>query len=193
MSNLCIFFNRKKKDKTVAPKQNIPLYVFFDGRGDLVIEYTTPGGSGSNREIVWRGPLDTSKPCKLAFVINTADDEKSPHEKYKGGLQFFIDGKPQDLKRKFIGKRQNSKQNQGKNKGKWLNNIAMWTGETNPKFGIYRAEAKNNGKQYCPSSRVFTGPKASNNADRSYDSWIYRVQISDSSLDEIAESSGIPK
>ncbi|KAL9102999.1 MAG: hypothetical protein Q9163_001919 [Psora crenata] len=54
--------------------------------------------------------------------------------------------------------------------------LDLWTGYTYPKFGIYRGEEGDHDNG--PHSNVF-------------DSWIYKVQISDKSLDEIAESSGL--
>ena len=163
---------RKKADKNAAPKQNIPLYVFFNKGGDLTIEYTIPGTNGSNREVVWAGPVDISKDSnKLGFVINTAADGK-------GWLEFYVNGKKQTFNQKWGGKER-------------LSNVSLFTGETSPKFGIYRAERQGGGAQFCPKNGAFRGKQAATGADRSYDSWIYRVQISDSSLSEISEASGV--
>lgn len=163
---------RKKGDKVAAPKQNIPLYVFFNKAGDLTIEYTIPGKDGSNREVVWTGPVDISKDSnKLGFVTNTAPDGK-------GWLEFYVNGKKQTFNQKWGGKER-------------LSNVSLFTGATSPKFGIYRAERQGGGEEFCPKTGIFRGKEAAAGADRSYDSWIYRVQISDSSLNEIAEASGI--
>ena len=56
------------------------------------------------------------------------------------------------------------------------NGLDLWTGDTYPKFGIYRGEK---GDHDTPGeSNVF-------------DLWVYRVQISDASLDEVSAASGI--
>lgn len=164
---------RKKANKNAAPKQNIPIYVFFNPSGDLTIEYTIPGTDGSNREIVWTGPVDISKDSiKLAFVINTAANGK-------GWLEFYEGGKKQTFNKKWGGEQR-------------LKNVSLFTGETSPKFGIYRAERQGGGGEFCPKDgQAFRGKQAAAGADKSYDSWIYRVQISDSSISEIAEASGI--
>lgn len=165
--------NRKKWDKVAAPAQNIPLYVFFNSKLDLVIEYTIPGGSGSNREIVWTGPFPVgpNNPHHLAFVINTKNDGT-------GWAEFYLDGKKQTFNEKWGGKTR-------------LENVKLFTGDTSPKFGIYRAEASGGGKQFCPSNNKYTGEAVSAGTDRVFDSYLYRVQISDSSLDEIAEAAGL--
>ena len=54
--------------------------------------------------------------------------------------------------------------------------LSFWTGDTYPKFGIYRGEKGDR-----------DGSKHSN----VFDMWLYRLQISDSSLDEISEASGL--
>ena len=54
--------------------------------------------------------------------------------------------------------------------------LDLWTGATYPKFGIYRGEEADHDRG---------GHSAT------FDLLVYRIQISDSSLDEIAESSGL--
>ena len=54
--------------------------------------------------------------------------------------------------------------------------LTLWTGDTYPKFGIYRGEK---------------GDRDSSRFSNIFDMWLYRAQISDSSLDEIAMSSGL--
>ena len=54
--------------------------------------------------------------------------------------------------------------------------LSLWTGTTYPKFGLYRGEKGNqDGGGY----------------GNTFDGYVYRVQISDESLDEIAASSGL--
>lgn len=54
--------------------------------------------------------------------------------------------------------------------------IDLWTGNTYPKFGLYRGE-KLRGERDPDGDHVF-------------DNYIYRVQISDKSLDEVSEVGG---
>lgn len=170
-----VIFQWKKWDKLAEPQQNIPLYVFYNQNGDLVIEYTIPGGNGSNRSIVWTGPLPASGlNHKLAFVINTKNDGT-------GWLEFYLNGAKQTFNSQWGGKQR-------------LENVYLFTGPTSPKFGIYRGEAPaepGQGDLYCPANRIYTGPQAPSGTDRIFNSWIYRVQISDSSLAEVAEAGGV--
>lgn len=53
--------------------------------------------------------------------------------------------------------------------------LQLWTRETYPKVGIHRGEK---GDHDDGSTNVF-------------DSWVYRVQISDASLDEVSAASGL--
>jgi len=57
-----------------------------------------------------------------------------------------------------------------------LDDIYLFTGPTSPKFGIYRAEQSEGNSDNDDSHR--------------FDSWVYRVMISDQSLDEVAEAAG---
>lgn len=141
-----------------------------------MIEYTIPGGSGSNRDIVWTGPVSagTGTEHHLGFVINTKNDGT-------GWAEFYLDGVQQKFNSKWGG-------------GTRLSNVYLFTGDTSPKFGIYRGEAAagaNDGDKYCPSSGVYTGEVAPAGTDRIYNSWIYRVQISDSSLSDVKEAAGL--
>ena len=54
--------------------------------------------------------------------------------------------------------------------------LRLWTGATYPKFGIYRGEE---------------GDHDGGGHSNTFDLWVYKVQISDKSLDEITESSGL--
>ena len=94
---------------------------------NLTLAYTTPGSNGSNRSPVWSGKFSTGRSEEhihsLGFAINTANDGT-------GWLEFYLDG----VKQKF---------NNGKTR---LSNIYLYTGETFPKFGIYRAE-RNDGSR----------------------------------------------
>lgn len=166
---------RKKGDKVAAPAQNIPLYVHFDSSNQLTIEYTIPGGSGSNREIVWTGPVafGTGTSNKLGFIINTNNSGS-------GWLEFYVNGAQQKFNSKWGG-------------GNRLSNVYLFTGDTSPKFGIYRAElgaGAGDDTKYCPSNGVFSGAQAAAGSDRIFNSWIYRVQISDSSKAEAAAAAG---
>ncbi|KZV94901.1 hypothetical protein EXIGLDRAFT_834727 [Exidia glandulosa HHB12029] len=78
-----------------------------------------------------------------------------------GWLEFYLDGKKQTF-------------DNGKDR---LENVYLLTGRTYPKIGIYRGEAAQGDE--------------SNAADHTFNSYVYRVQISDSSLDEIAEAAGL--
>ena len=54
--------------------------------------------------------------------------------------------------------------------------LSLWTGDVYPKFGIYRGEA---GDHDTPGeSNVF-------------DIYVYKVQLSDASLDEVSGASGL--
>ncbi|RPB10267.1 hypothetical protein P167DRAFT_547358 [Morchella conica CCBAS932] len=171
-----VIFQWKKWDKTAEPQQNIPLYVFFNENLDLTIEYTIPGGTGSNREVVWTGPVSVGANTNhhLAFVINTANDGT-------GWAEFYLDGVQQNFNAAYGG-------------GKRLKNVYLFTGDTSPKFGIYRGEAAagaDDGDKYCPANNIYTGETAPSGTDHIFNSWIYRVQISDSSLSEVAEAAGL--
>ena len=54
--------------------------------------------------------------------------------------------------------------------------LSLWTGDVYPKFGIYRGEK---------------GDHDGGGLSNEFDLWVYRVQLSDKSLDEVSESSGI--
>lgn len=137
-----------------------------------MIEYTTPGGDGSNRKIIWTGPVSFGPGTsnKLGFIINTAANGK-------GWLEFYVNG----TRQKF---------NSSGGGGTRMENMHTFTGDTSPKFGIYRGEVEDKNSKYCPDSGVFTGAQASDSADRIFNSWIYRVQISDSSKAEAAQAAG---
>ncbi|KAI5778633.1 hypothetical protein EDC01DRAFT_340133 [Geopyxis carbonaria] len=57
---------------------------------------------------------------------------------------------------------------------KRLSDVYLFTGPTSPKFGMYRAELNGSGDE----------------SSHRFDSWVYRVMISDKSLDEVAEAAG---
>lgn len=54
--------------------------------------------------------------------------------------------------------------------------LSLWTGDVYPKWGIYRGEKGDH--DTAGESNVF-------------DSWVYRVQLSDADLTEVAASSGV--
>ncbi|EJD54660.1 hypothetical protein AURDEDRAFT_179764 [Auricularia subglabra TFB-10046 SS5] len=153
-----VFFQWKKADKFVSPRQNIPFHMEFVGRDELTLGYTTPGGNGSQRKPVWRGKFSTGNSTshihKVAFAINTKNDGS-------GWLEFYLDG----VKQTF---------DNGQDR---LKNVYLFTGRTFPKLGIYRGEAAVGNER--------------NTKDHVFNSFVYRVQISDRSLDEIAEAGGI--
>lgn len=153
-----VFFQWKKADKFVSPRQNIPFHMEFVGRDELTLGYTTPGGNGSQRKPVWRGKFSTGNSTahihKVAFAINTKNDGS-------GWLEFYLDG----VKQTF---------DNGQDR---LKNVYLFTGRTFPKLGIYRGEAARGNER--------------NRQDHTFNSYVYRVQISDRSLDEIAEAGGL--
>lgn len=163
---------RKKWNKDAEPKQNIPLYVHYNSDKQLIIEYGIPGGDGSNRVTIWTGPLPfgTGTSNKLGFIINTGSNGS-------GWLEFYVNG----VRQKF---------NSVGGGGTRMENMFTFTGDTSPKFGIYRGEVEDKNPKYCPSSGVFTGEQAPAGSDRIFNSWIYRVQISDASKAEAAEAAG---
>ena len=57
--------------------------------------------------------------------------------------------------------------------------LDLWTGATYPKFGIYRGEQGDHDD--------------GQNTGNTFDSYIYRVQLSDASLDEVSGASGLTK
>ncbi|KAL7275384.1 hypothetical protein RUND412_001662 [Rhizina undulata] len=79
-----------------------------------------------------------------------------------GWVEFYLDGVQQKFK-------------DGK---KRLENIRVFTGPTSPKFGLYRGEKAAKGDSSPDKDHVF-------------DSYVYRVMISDKSFDEVAEAAGV--
>jgi len=156
-----VIFQWKKEDKFAAPEQNIPFHLEFIGGDEtttnLTLAYTTPGGNGSNRNAVWSGQFSTgsskSEIHHIGLAINTANDGS-------GWLKLWLDGKQQ----KFNGKSK-------------LSNVFLYTGETFPKFGLYRGEA-------APGSKDPAW-------EHTFNSYVYRVQFSDKSIDEVAEAAGL--
>ncbi|KAH7100102.1 hypothetical protein BKA62DRAFT_707609 [Auriculariales sp. MPI-PUGE-AT-0066] len=151
-------FQWKKADKVAAPAQNIPIDLVHSGNDQLTLEYTTPGGNGSDRSPVWHGPLSSGSGKEnvhsVALAINTDNSGK-------GWLEFYLDGK----KQKFD------------NGEERLKDVYLFTGRTYPKIGIYRGESAQGDE--------------SNPEDHTFNSYLYRAQISDTSLDEIAEAGGL--
>lgn len=141
------------------------------------MEYTIPGQDGSHRVIVWTGPIaaGTGTSNKLGFIINTGTNGSGWVELYVNGVQ-----------QKF---------NSVGGGGTRMSNVDLFTGDTSPKFGIYRGElpldlSAANIAKFCPDSGVYTGEAAPSGSDRIFNSWIYRVQISDTSKAEAAEAAG---
>lgn len=54
--------------------------------------------------------------------------------------------------------------------------LSLWTGDVYPKFGIYRGEL---------------GDHDTKGESNAFDSWVYRVQLSDASLVEVSGASGL--
>ncbi|KAH7099684.1 hypothetical protein BKA62DRAFT_750488 [Auriculariales sp. MPI-PUGE-AT-0066] len=71
-----------------------------------------------------------------------------------GSLEFWLDGK-QELKR---------------------GNLCLFTGDTHPKWGIYRGEAQPGSKQAAKA--------------HTFNSFVYRVQVSDGNKKDVAASAG---
>lgn len=55
--------------------------------------------------------------------------------------------------------------------------LDLWTGASYPKFGIYRGEKGDH--------------DASGDDDNVFDMYVYRVQLSDASLEEVSAASGV--
>ena len=55
--------------------------------------------------------------------------------------------------------------------------LDLWTGDTYPKFGIYRGEKGDHDD--------------SNDDGNTFDLYVYRIQLSDASLEEVSSSSGL--
>jgi len=111
-----VVFQWKKDDKYAAPAQNIPFHLEFKGHDKLSLDYTTPGGNGSDRNPVWGGDFSTGEGEEhihsVAFAINTDNNGQ-------GWLEFYLDGKKQTF-------------DNGKER---LENVFLFTGETRPKIG----------------------------------------------------------
>ncbi|KAL7272649.1 hypothetical protein RUND412_004538 [Rhizina undulata] len=172
-----VIFQWKKWDKVAEPAQNIPLYVYFES-ANLTIQYTIPGGTGSNRSVVWTGPLSVGPTAAyehhLAFAINTANGGT-------GWLEFYLDGEKQTFDPAWGGKKR-------------LENVYLLTGPTSPKFGIYRGEAaatEGQGDVFCPGNYSYSGEVAPVGTERVFDSWVYGVQVSDGCLRDVAEAGGL--
>lgn len=135
------------------------------------MEYTIPGTNGSNREVVWTDDKEFTVGIgaehQIGFAIDTSEF---------GSLEFWLDG----VKQRF-----------SKNGKTILDNVQLFTGPTSPKFGIYRSEQSGGGPEFCPSNNIYSGPTAEKGTPKVYHSWVYRVQISNSSMDEVAEAAGI--
>ncbi|MCJ1452529.1 hypothetical protein MMC28_002872 [Mycoblastus sanguinarius] len=114
----------------------------------LALGYTNPG---SSYNYLWTDSSD--------FSVNTTHNIALAWDTKSGGnnkLQMWLDG-TQVLAKEGLN---------------------LWTGDTYPKWGIYRGEEGDHDTQ------------GQNNI---FDSWIYKVQLSDASLDEVANSSGLGK
>ncbi|KZV85906.1 hypothetical protein EXIGLDRAFT_725416 [Exidia glandulosa HHB12029] len=146
-----VIFQWKKQDKDAAPKQNIPFHLEFEGANKLTLGYTTPGSNGSNRTAIWDGTFSTGSSMdnvhKIGLAIDTASD-------CNGKLELWLDGKKEFSR----------------------SNLCTWTGDTYPKWGMYRGEA--------------AAGDDSDPAGHTFNSYVYRVQFSDSSKAEVAESAG---
>ena len=56
--------------------------------------------------------------------------------------------------------------------------LSLWTGEVYPKFGVYRGEK---------------GDHDTAGESNIYDLYVYKVQLSDASMDEVSGASGLNK
>jgi len=170
VGNGLVPFQFKRADKDAQPKQNIPLYFHIEN-GKLEIRYYQPGGDGETQTTIYTGgaiSYGAGSQNHLGMHIYTGDKGTS-------SLELWIDGKKQT----FV----NGQQQYG--------GMTLVTGETYPKFGIYRGEQATEDKTYCPSNGVFTGPAAPAGSAGIYNSWVYMVMISDASMDEVKEAAGL--
>ncbi|KAL9124822.1 MAG: hypothetical protein Q9217_005889, partial [Psora testacea] len=141
-------FQWKKVDKFTQPVQNIPFNIQFTEKEPtrLSVGYTPPG---EKYETIWTSTtvFSTNETHNIALSWDTI--------KAKSGnkLQMWLDGK-------------SVLESDG---------LDLWTGETYPKFGIYRGER---------------GDHDDGDDSNIFDSWIYKVQISDEGMHEVEESSG---
>ena len=145
---------RKRDNKKVPPKDNIPFHMEFSDTETLNLQVTTPGGSGSNRKTIASAKLKTHQLNHIALAIDTKMNGGGPVSK-NNRIAWWVNGKKVHDAAEY----------------------STWSSKTKtyPKFGLYRGEndgGSGGGSRYT------------------YDSFVYRVQISDKSLKEISDSSG---
>lgn len=149
---------RKRADKAVAPKDNIPFHLEFLNKA-LKLQVTTPGTQ--NVTTIASIPVTTDEVHHIALVFDTFMNCENCVISQDNNISFWLDGAQVDVSTDV--------------------NLSLWSTKTKtyPKFGIYRGE--------------YDGPYDSNTHDPQYifDNYIYRVQISNTSLEEIQASSGI--
>ncbi|KAI9893826.1 MAG: hypothetical protein M1814_005379 [Vezdaea aestivalis] len=110
-------FQWKRKDKKVAPVDNIPFYLTFTSKTELSLLYTVPGNP--LRQTLATIPLSMHKAHKIALEFDTTI---APDAVVSGNnaLRFWLDG------RLVLNK----------------SGLSLWSSKTPtyPKFGIYRGE-----------------------------------------------------
>ena len=168
-----VLFQWKRDDKAVEPQDNIPFHLEFLN-DQLNLQVTTPGESGSDRNTVAKAKFSSNEEHRIALTFDT---------KMNGGdvvsqgnrLAWWLDGK------KIFDQAEYS----------------LWSTKTgtHPKFGIYRGEAAVSvPTSTLPGAHILTpssGEGADDEAAYTFDSYVYRVQVSDAGFDEIGDSSGV--
>ena len=110
--------SRKRDDKTVVPKSNIPFHLSF-GASQLNLQVTTPGGKGSNIFTVASTPFSINSTHNVRLMFDTTIKHGQTVSK-NNRLAFWLDGtKVHDRK-----------------------GYSLWSTKTQtyPKVGIYRGE-----------------------------------------------------
>lgn len=170
--------NRKKADKSTG--QNIPFNIQFteEQPTKLSVGYT-PAGTSAKYGTIWTdsASFDTSKTHNIALAWDTlAGNNANKLEMWyvvDSTLPFSFSSLPSSSKAVLTTLPNNRLDGQSVFSKSGLD---LWTGDTYPNFGIYRGEKGNH--DTTGESNVF-------------DLWVYRVQISDASLEEVSAASGI--
>ncbi|KAH0535919.1 hypothetical protein FGG08_007178 [Glutinoglossum americanum] len=132
-------FQWKKADGQAAPLQNIPFNIQFDNRGALSLGYTPPEGKYHS---IWAGssPLELNQTHSIRLSFDTKSSATTT-------LIMWIDD-TQVLSK---------------------DGLVLWTGNTYPKFGLYRGEQSKTGPDGPDWEHVF-------------DAYVHKVRIDDADL-----------
>lgn len=128
---------RKKEDKTAEPVQNIPFNLEFVSDSNLGVTYTTPGGSRDTIITFPAADVPAGQEVQIALAWDTNINNNNQLRVYLKGKTYTRTG------------------------------LDLWTGNTYPKFGIYRAETVG------------------------WDENVYRFTISDQSLNDVKAAGGL--